>query len=125
MTTRIFFNGTVMRGQPAHGNIKGAVFVRGASTAPEYRLHSIDDSYPGMFHTGKGGVSVAGELYEVSDEVLSGILESEPPHLYMGDVLLDTGEWVQGMLCPEEIAKSKSDISEYGGWREYVTKVER
>ncbi len=118
--TRVFFNGTVMRGQPAHENIEGAIFLHDAATAPEYELHSIDDSYPGMFHVGEGGVSVAGELYEVGDEVLPGILETEPPHLYMGDVLLSTGERVQGMLCPEEVARSKPDISEYRDWREYL-----
>ena len=116
----MFFNGTVMRGEPAHANIAGAVFLRTAATAPEYCIHSIDDSYPGMFHVDEGGVSVAGELYEAAGEVLSDILETEPPHLYMGDVLLDTGEWVKGMLCPEEVAKSKPDISGYGGWRAYM-----
>ena len=115
-----------MRGQPAHTNIAGAIFLREASTAPEYRLHSIDDAYPGMFHVEEGGVSVPGELYEVGDEVLPGILESEPLHLYMGHVLLDSGEWVRGMLCPEEVAGNKPDISGYGGWREYVNnKVSR
>ena len=74
-----------------------------------------------MFHVDEGGVSVAGELYEAGDEVLSDILETEPPHLYMGDVLLDGGEWVKGMLCPEEVARSKPDISEYGDWREYMS----
>lgn len=116
----MFFNGTVMRGQPAHGNIEGAVFLRDASTAPEYELHSIDDAYPGMFRVGKGGVSVAGELYEVGDDVLPGILDSEPPYLYMGDVTLDSGEQVKGMLCPEEVAKTKPDISGYGDWRKYL-----
>lgn len=108
-----------MRGQPAHDNIAGAVFARDTATVPEYRLHSIDDSYPGMFHVGEGGVSVAGELYDVGDDVLPGILETEPPYLYMGDVLLDGGEWVKGMLCPEEVARSKPDISSYGDWRSY------
>lgn len=118
--TKIFFNGTVMRGQPAHENIAGADFIREAATAPEYRIHSIDDSYPGMYHVGEGGISVPGELYEAGDEVLAEILETEPPHLYMGDVLLDSGEWVQGMLCPEEIARTKPDISGYGGWKAYI-----
>lgn len=120
LLTKVFFNGTVMRGQPAHDNIAGATFLRESFTASEYSIHSIDDSYPGMFHVGEGGVSVAGELYEVGDEVLPGILGSEPPHLYMGDVLLDSGELVKGMLCPEEVAKSKLDISGYRGWKAYV-----
>ena len=115
-----------MRGQPAHDNIAGAVFLHEASTAPEYRIHSMDDAYPGMYHVEEGGVSVPGELYEVGDDVLPAILESEPPHLYMGPVLLVSGEWVQGMLCPEEVAGSKPDISGCGGWRGYVnSKVSR
>ena len=38
----------------------------------------------------------------------------------MGGVLLDCGEWVKGMLYPEEVAGSKPDISDYGDWRKYV-----
>lgn len=115
--TRIFFNGTIMRGQSAHENITDAEFIREAATVPEYRIHSIDDSYPGMYHVGEGGISVPGELYEAGYEVLQEILETEPPHLYMVDVLLDGGEWVQGILCPEEVSRTKPDISGYGGWK--------
>ena len=40
---QIMFNGTVMRGEPAHANLTGATFVESVSTAPVYRLWSIDD----------------------------------------------------------------------------------
>ena len=43
-------NGTLMRGLKLNNNLLnvGAVFDRESSTAPCYRLWSIDDQYPGM-----------------------------------------------------------------------------
>lgn len=117
----IFFNGTVMRGQPDHANLQGARFVREARTAPRYRLYSIDDRYPAMMGADDGlGVSVTGEIYEVPRAVWPDIDRTEPPGLYRGDVELDDGVIVLGMLGdPDLIAEQGCDISTWGDWREY------
>ena len=45
---RLFVNGTLMRGEPLHGNLAGAVFRGAARTAPRYRLLSVRDVHPAM-----------------------------------------------------------------------------
>jgi gamma-glutamylcyclotransferase (GGCT)/AIG2-like uncharacterized protein YtfP len=118
----LFVNGTLMRGLALAGNLAGAEFLGEAQTAPIYRLYSIDDRHPGMFEVPDGGVSVAGELYRVSDDVWRRVEAGEPPGLYRGTVLLEDGRRVDGMLYPRELAEGRHrDISVHGGWRGYVS----
>jgi len=56
-----FICGSALRGQPDHGNLGGATFVREAKTKPIYRLHSVRDQHPGIYEVAEGGVAIAGE----------------------------------------------------------------
>lgn len=117
----LFVNGTLMRGLALHDNLGGARFLYEARTEPVYRLYSIYDVHPGMFEVGQGGVSVAGEVYEVPLEVWKRVEAGEPPGLYMGDVRLEGGRVVKGILFPSNLAEGRhQDISEFGGWRPYM-----
>tara|TARA_R110001592_G_scaffold121569_2_gene327371 strand:+ start:1958 stop:2338 length:381 start_codon:yes stop_codon:yes gene_type:complete len=121
MTKILFVNGTLMRGLALNGNLEGAAFLGEARTVPEYRLHSIGDVHPGMYRVAAGGISVPGEIYEMSDEIWAKVEAGEPPGLYCGPVELDDGRVLDGILYPREMAEGKhKDISEFGGWREYA-----
>ena len=67
MAIELFVNGTLMRGLTLHKNLAGANFLGEFHTLPIYHLYSIDDIHPGMFEVEEGGVSVAGEMYNMSD----------------------------------------------------------
>jgi gamma-glutamylcyclotransferase (GGCT)/AIG2-like uncharacterized protein YtfP len=109
-----------MRGLALHGNLTGAEFLGEAWTAPSYRIHSIGDRHPGMYEVSEGGVSVAGELYRVPDDVLRRVEAREPAGLYRGPVRLADGRVVDGILYLREQAEGvHPDISHYGGWRAY------
>jgi len=117
----IFFNGTVMRGEPDHANLSGADFVAEATTAAGYRLFSIGDRYPAMVPRRNGGVSVDGELYRVPASVWPGILEGEPPGLDRDFIELSDGRVVYGIVGSEDLVAEKGrDISVFGGWRTYL-----
>ena len=117
----IFFNGTVMRGEPDHANLSGADFVAEAATAAGYRLFSIGDEYPAMVPRRRGGVAVEGELYRVPASVWPEILEGEPPGLDRDLIELSDGRVVYGIVGSEELVTEKgSDISAFGGWRTYL-----
>jgi gamma-glutamylcyclotransferase (GGCT)/AIG2-like uncharacterized protein YtfP len=120
----LFVNGTLMRGLELHPNLVGAEFLEACATAPTYRVYSIGDVHPGMFEVLTGGVSVAGELYRVPDDVLAAVEAREPPGLYRGPVRLSDGRTVDGILFPRELAEGQHrDISMYGGWRAYVART--
>jgi len=126
MVVELFVNGTLMRGMLLHKNLQGAEFLGEFHTIPIYRLYSIDDLHPGMFEVEKGGVSVAGEMYRMSDEILQRVKNGEPPDLYFGDVKLNNGRVVKGVLFPRDIAESNhKDISEYGDWRVYIASLKK
>ena len=121
MAVELFVNGTLMRGLALHGNLDGAVFLGEARTAPIYRLYSIGDRHPGMFEISEGGVSVSGELYRVTEDLCRRIEAGEPPGLYRGEVVLEDGRRVAGILYPRALAEAgHRDISSYGGWRAYA-----
>lgn len=117
----LFVNGTLMRGLALHPNLDGASFIAEAYTAPCYRLFSIDDVHPGMYEVPEGGVSVAGELYEVPWDVWLRVEAGEPPHLYRGRVKLCDGTEAWGILFPREsVLPRHRDISGYADWRAYL-----
>jgi gamma-glutamylaminecyclotransferase len=115
---RFFICGSALRGQPDHANLGSAVFLGEAMTAPRYRLHSVDDRHPGIYEVAQGGIAIAGELYEFTDEQHAHLLASEPPDLYEGPVVLDDGSSVNAMIYPEALIAERGwrDISRYGGW---------
>jgi len=126
MAVELFVNGTLMRGLALHHNLDGAEFLGEFRTAPVYRLYSIGDVHPGMFEVETGGVSVAGEMYRMSDATWARVEAGEPPHLYRGPVKLADGRTVDGILFPREQAEGKhKDISKFGDWRAYIATVKR
>ncbi len=116
-----FICGSALRGQPDHGNLGEARFVREAKTKPIYRLHSVRDEHPGIYEVGDGGVAIAGEVYELTDVQHAHLLATEPPDLYEAPVALDDGSRVNAMIYPRELieARGYSDISHHGGWAAY------
>jgi len=120
----VVFNGTVMRGQPAHANLEGATFLEDVRTAPVYRLYTIGDRHPAMVRDDQHGTSITAELYEVPDDVWPGIRDTEPPGLYRGPVELDDGRNVEGMLGESSLVEGEEavEITEHGGWREYLSR---
>lgn len=124
MSVTLFVNGTLMRGLKLHANLDGAEFLGEFRTIPRYRIYSIGDVHPGMFELAEGeegGVSVAGEMYTMSDEIWAAVEAGEPPHLYKGPVKLDNGRTVDGILFPREEAEGRHlDISQFGDWRAYM-----
>jgi hypothetical protein len=117
----LFVNGTLMRGEPLHGNLSGAAFQGDILTMPYYRLLSVDDKHPAMLLAREGdGVSVGGELYEMSLHQLQYVLLREPAGLGLGVVDLDGGLKSLGICwTAPELPAHSTDISSYGGWREY------
>jgi len=115
---RFFICGSALRGQPDHGNLQGAVFLGEAQTAPRYRLHSVNGQHPGIYEDAEGGIAIAGELYELSDEQHAHLIATEPPNLYEAPIELADGGRVNAMIYPRELIEEFGwpDISHFGGW---------
>ena len=118
---KFFICGSALRGQPDHHNLTGATFVRETKTAPRYRLHSVRDQHPGIYEVESGGISIAGEIYEMSDEQHAHLLANEPPDLYEGPIVLEDGTTASAMIYPRKLIEERGfrDISSFGGWAAY------
>ncbi|MEZ0339643.1 gamma-glutamylcyclotransferase [Mycobacterium sp. pV006] len=120
----MFLNGTAMSGQKDHGCIAGLATPLGAAaTAPDFRFFAVRDEFPGLFPVSSGGLSITGELYEMTDELLFDILlPQEPKELELGSIRLVCGSTVRAMILqPGRIATGDKvvDIADFGGWRAY------
>ena len=122
MTVELAVNGTLMRGLELNANMMnaGATFVRDTTTAPTYRLWSIDDRHPAMIRVASNGRAIAVEVWAVPAEGLATILEQEPPGLCIGKVRLADGEEVLGVLGEPLLVEGQQDITGHGGWRAYL-----
>lgn len=122
MTIRLAVNGTLMRGLELNGNLvaAGARFLRETTTAPHYRLWSIDDRHPAMLRVAQGGVGVAVEVWEVPEPGLAQILLNEPAGLCVGKVRLADGEETLGVLGEPLLCEGRREITQFGGWRAYI-----
>jgi gamma-glutamylaminecyclotransferase len=135
---RVFICGSALRGQPDHVNLRSATFVGEAKTAPQYRLHAVKDGWhPGIYKitgkitnkitgestsgTEKEGISIPGELYELTAEQYDYLVSTEPPDMYPAEVTLANGESAIAMLYPQKLIEENNwpDISEIGGWAAY------
>lgn len=116
-------NGTLMRGLELNENLQrvGAVFIRETQTAGFYRLWSIQDRYPAMQRVLEGGRAITVEVWEVSATGLCQILQQEPPGLCIGKVTLADDTVVLGVLGEAIVCHNQVEITQWGGWREYIT----
>lgn len=117
-------NGTLMRGLALNKNLVavGAEFLYETKTTDEYRLWSIQDHYPGMMRVTPPmqGQSITVEVWALDADGLVSVLEAEPPGLTIGRVRLQSGAEVLGVLAEPWIIQGQREITEYGGWREYL-----
>lgn len=123
---RVFICGSALRGQPDHKNLQSARFIKTAATRSNYRLHAAADGWhPAIYEVALGGISIPGEVYELTPEQYEHLLSTEPPNMYPSDVILEDGEAITAMLYPQELVEQYNwpDISHYGSWPAYKQSV--
>jgi hypothetical protein len=119
---RLAVNGTLMRGLALNDNLlkAGAEFLEETTTAPIYRLWSIEDRHPAMMRVTEGGKAIAVEIWAVPAAGVCAILLQEPPGLCMGKVVLANSEVVLGVLGEPFLCEQQREITEWEGWRAYT-----
>jgi gamma-glutamylaminecyclotransferase len=118
---RVFICGSALRGQPDHQNLQSAEFIKTAKTLPQYRLHAAENGWhPAIYAVETGGISIPGEIYQMTNQQYEYLLANEPPHMYPATVNLEAGQAI-AMLYPQELVEKHNwpDISHLGGWAAY------
>lgn len=118
----LFVNGEGMRGGSVHHSIAEHPFLGPAQTAPIYRFYSVGDRFPALWQVPEGGVSVVGELYDVSlDTLRDRFIPAEPDELELSVIELADGSSAVAVVLRREFLNSPEliDISDRNGWRTY------
>lgn len=118
--------GAHLQGEPLNPDLVqlGARLHATLPTAPEYRLYALAGepgapARPGLVRVPTGGGSVATEVYRMPVESLGRLVASVPAPLGFGTVRLADGSQVLGFLCEQAGLEGATDITGFGGWREY------
>ncbi|MBF2050681.1 MAG: allophanate hydrolase-related protein [Leptolyngbya sp. IPPAS B-1204] len=121
-TRQVFICGSALRGQPDHQNLQSAKFIKETKTQPLYRLHAAENGWhPAIYQVGADGISIPGEIYEMTVDQFEYLAANEPPHMYPTEVLLEDGDTATAFFYPQELVEKYNwpDISSYGGWAAY------
>ena len=118
--------GAHMSGLPLNGELtaRGARLVGAARTSANYRLFALSGGppyRPGLVrhHNGEG-VEIDVEVWSMPRKEIGDFIEGVPSPLAIGTVEIGDGRCVKGFLCEEAGLEGANDISDYGGWREYL-----
>ncbi|MEM9281441.1 MAG: allophanate hydrolase [Verrucomicrobiota bacterium] len=106
---------------------RGAVFLREDTSAPDYQMYALPAEHglpprPGMIRVAEGaGSSLPLESWAVPADQFGSFVAGIPGPLGIGKVRLQNGRMVVGFICEGELPEGSSDITELGGWRNYVS----
>lgn len=119
---KLAVNGTLMTGLVLNDNLlkAGGIFIEETTTAPCYRLWSVQDNYPGMLRDDLHGAPIQVEIWSLNAAGIINILAQEPPGLTLGRVALASGEAVFGILAEPFLVEGCAEITAWGGWRAYI-----
>ena len=103
---------------------RGATLVEATRSSPNYRLYALAGGpvqRPGMVRVASDGVAIAMEVWQVPSAALGAFLSEIPAPLGLGKVELEDGRWETGFVCDAYGLEGAQDISEWGGWRAWLT----
>jgi len=103
---------------------RGARFLRAGPTAPDYRLYALaggPPARPGLMRVAAGtGYQISTEVWALTPEALGSFMTGVPSPLGIGTTLLADGTTPKGFIVETEGIAGARDISEFGGWRNFI-----
>lgn len=118
--------GAHLTGMPLNGELaaQGGRLVRTARTASHYRLHALSGTVPpkpGLVRDGNfDGPGLEVEVWTMPAAGFGRFVAGIPQPLGVGKVELDDGALVTGFICEPDALANASEITHYGGWRNYI-----
>jgi allophanate hydrolase len=118
--------GAHLTGQPLNWQLtdRGARLLKICRTSPEYRLFALPDTVPpkpGLARdAGFSGRGIDVEVWVMPEDAFGSFVAAVPPPLAIGSVRLDDGSWVKGFVCEGIALTGATEITRFGGWRNYM-----
>ncbi|MDB5553013.1 MAG: putative glutamyl-tRNA(Gln) amidotransferase subunit [Rhizobium sp.] len=103
----------------------GATFVREAETTPDYKLFALEGTVPpkpGLLRTERGvGRAIKAEIWALEPAAFGKFVANIPGPLGVGTLQFSDGSQAKGFLVEAVATQGQRDISEFGGWRAYLS----
>ncbi|BEN48593.1 allophanate hydrolase [Serratia marcescens] len=124
---RLAVVGAHLSGMPLNVQLtqRDAVRVEQTVTAPCYRLYALADTEPpkpGLARAAQGA-AIRLELWDIPLARFGEFVAEIPAPLGIGTLLLADGRRVKGFICEAWALEGATDITEFGGWRDYLAGV--
>jgi allophanate hydrolase len=121
--------GAHLNGQPLNWQLteRGARLMKTCRTAAEYRLYALHGTVPpkpGLVRDSQyEGSGIEVEVWAVPENLFGGFVASVPAPLGIGSATLDSGEVVKCFICEGYAIEQATEITSFGGWRNYLRGV--
>ena len=123
--TELVVCGAHMQGLPLNHQLtqRGATLIKACKSAAHYKLLALPGEpplRPGMIRVQDDGVAIDVEVWRIPTATLGSFLQGIPHPLGLGQVQLEDGSSACGFICESYIEPQSTDISHFGGWRNYL-----
>lgn len=122
--------GAHLEGQPLHHQLTelGARLVARKRTSSSYRLYALSGTVPakpGLVRSERGGAPIEVEVYALDPASFGAFVAQVSQPLCIGNVELESGEWVKGFLSEGIATDGATEITGLGGWRAHLRRSEQ
>jgi len=116
--------GAHLSGMPLNFQLttRGGTLIKQTRTTSHYKLYALKNTTPpkpGLQYNAKG-FSIEVEVWDIPRAMFGDIVAEVPAPLGIGNVQLIDGTWVKGFICEGYALEDATDISHFGGWREFM-----
>jgi allophanate hydrolase len=127
-TIRVAVVGAHLSGQPLNSQLtdRNAIFRETSRTAEGYRLYALSGTTPpkpGLVFDGTGPGAIEVEVWEMNHAAFGSFVALVPSPLAIGTLTLHDGRKVMGFLCEPYAVRGAEEITEFGGWRAWLSRT--
>ncbi len=121
--------GAHLSGQPLNTELtdRNARLLKACRTAPGYRLYALDATRPpkpGLVREEKyPGPGIEVEVWAVPEPLFGSFVAGVPAPLGIGNAVLDDGSSVKCFICEPYALAGATEITRFGGWRNYLSQT--
>lgn len=127
-TIDVLVCGAHLHGLPLNWQLteRSARFKNKTHTAPVYRMYALTGGppfRPGLILDEKNGAAIEVEVWSMPAENFGSFVNGIPAPLGIGKVRLADNSVVSGFICEPYGVESAKDITQYGGWRDFLATI--
>lgn len=128
-TVKVAVVGAHISGMPLNTQLteRLSVLLEQTTTSAHYRLYALPNTTPpkpGLKRVAAGeGEQIIVEVWEMPASAFGSFVDLIPAPLGIGNVELADGRWVNGFICEGYGFDGARDVTEFGGWRAYITSL--